>query len=123
MEKSLIKSGVTRCRRAYRVRKKVRGDAQKPRMCVVKTNKHIQIQLIDDEKGHTLVSYSTNSKELKKTEFCKKSKVSAELLGKKIAETAKSFGIQRVVFDRGPFKYHGILAVAADAARAGGLQF
>jgi large subunit ribosomal protein L18 len=123
MEKSTQRMTITRGRRAMRVRKNVRGDALKPRLCVVKTNKHIQVQLIDDEKGITLASISTCGKEFKKTEFCKKNKTSAKVLGESIAKKAKALGVETIVFDRGPFKYHGILAEVANSARAGGLQF
>ena len=123
MDKSTIKAQEKKCKRALRVRKHVRGDSQKPRMCVVKSNKHIQVQIIDDAKGSTLASISTNSKAFKNTDFCKKNKVTAKVLGEKIAEQARGLGIVQVVFDRGPFKYHGILTELACAARAGGLQF
>jgi len=123
MENSTIKAHRAKRMRALRVRKHVRGDAAKPRMCVVKSNKHVSVQIIDDEKGITLASLSTNSKELRKTEFKKKNKASAKALGEQIAERAKALGIGQVVFDRGPFKYHGILAELANAARSNGLQF
>lgn len=123
MDKNVAKLKVTQARRAFRVRKHVRGTAAKPRMCVVKTNKHIQVQLIDDERGVTLASISTKAKELQKTPFCKKNKASAKVLGEKMAEKAKVLGVEKIVFDRGPFKYHGILAEVAGAAREGGLQF
>lgn len=123
MDKRIEKLRVTRKRRTLSVRSSLYGSPQKPRMCVVKTNKHIQVQLIDDEKGVTLAQMSTNSKELRKTAFCKKNKASAKVLGEKIAEKAKAIGISTVVFDRGPFKYHGILAELANGARSSGLQF
>lgn len=123
MDKSVIKASTNKCRRAMRVRQHVRGTHEKPRMCVVKTNKQIQVQIIDDEKGVTLASLSTNSKEVRKTEFSKRNKASAKFLGEKIAEKAKALGVGQVVFDRGPFKYHGILAELATAARSSGLQF
>ncbi|MDB6080886.1 MAG: rplR [Chlamydiia bacterium] len=123
MEKNIIKAYRNKCRRAMRVRQHVQGTAEKPRMCVVKTNKHIEVQIIDDEKSVTLVSLSTNSKELRKTEFSKRNKASAKYLGEKIAEKAKALGVGQVVFDRGPFKYHGILAELATGARSFGLQF
>lgn len=123
MESSQIHACGAKVRRAMRVRKKVQGTLSKPRMCVVKTNKHIQVQLINDEEGKTLASFSTNSKELQKTEYTKKNKASAKRLGEMIAEKAKQLGVTQVVFDRGPFRYHGILAELADSARAGGLQF
>lgn len=108
--------------RALRVRKKVRGTAEIPRMCVVKTNKHIQVQIIDDEAHATLCSASTLSKELKGTEFACRSKASAAKLGEIIAKAAQGLKIKQVKFDRGQFKYHGILAELADAARKAGLQ-
>ena len=123
MDKSTTKAREVRYKRAQRVRKRVRGSTEKPRICVVKTNRHIQVQIIDDEKGVTLASLSTLSKGIKDTEFGKKNKASAKVLGEKIAEHAKGLGISQVVYDRGPFKYHGILAELAQAARAGGLQF
>lgn len=110
-------------KRALRVRKTLRGCQQKPRLSVVKSNKHIQVQIIDDEAGVTLGGTATFAKEFANTEFGKKSKAAAKKLGEKIAEIAKEKNIKEVVFDRGPFKYHGVLAELADAARAAGLQF
>jgi large subunit ribosomal protein L18 len=112
-----------RLKRALRVRKRLRGTSTKPRLSVVKSNCHIQAQLIDDETGTTLGSVATFGKELRNTEFNKKNKASARKLGEQIAEIAKRRNIKEVIFDRGPFKYHGVLAELADAARAGGLQF
>ena len=107
-----------------RVRKHLRGTAIKPRLCVVKSNKHIQAQLIDDETGMTLGQHrQLLLKNFADTEFNRKNKASARKLGEQIAEIAKAKNIKEVVFDRGPFKYHGILAELADAARAGWLQF
>jgi large subunit ribosomal protein L18 len=106
-----------------RVRKKVRGSAEKPRLCVVKTNKHIQAQLINDETGITVAMVSTKAKEFRQTPYCKKNKQSAKALGEQMAEKAKALGIETVVFDRGPFSYHGILAEFADSARSKGLNF
>lgn len=123
MLKQVNQKQVLRRRRALRVRKHLHGDAVKPRLCVVKSNKHIQAQLIDDESGKTLGSVATFTKEFRNTEFCKKNKTSARKLGEQIAEIAKSKNIKEVIFDRGSAKYHGILAELADAARAGGLQF
>lgn len=112
-----------RIKRSLRVRKHLRGTSVKPRLCVVKSNKHIQVQIIDDEKGVTLGSTATFAADFQGTEFGKKNVESARKLGEKIAEIAKQKNVKEVVFDRGPFKYHGILAALADAARAGGLQF
>jgi large subunit ribosomal protein L18 len=123
MRNTIIKLQKVRRNRAMRTRKKLRGTEAKPRLCVVKSNKHIQVQIIDDENGRTLGSTATFAKEFRNTEYSKKNKKSARKLGEHIAEIAKSHHIKEVVFDRGPFKYHGILAELADAARNGGLQF
>ena len=123
MIKQTQRSHKLRLTRALRVRKHLRGTSAKPRLCVVKSNSHIQAQLIDDETGTTLGSTATFAKEFRNTEFNRKNKASARKLGEQIAEIAKSKNIKEVVFDRGPFKYHGVLAELADAARAGGLQF
>ncbi len=106
------------------MRKHLRGTSAKPRLCVVKSNCHIQVQLIDDEAGRTLGGTATFAKEFQALpNLIAKTRASARKLGEQIAEIAKSKNIKEVVFDRGPFKYHGILAELADAARAGGLQF
>lgn len=110
-------------RRSLRVRKSLHGTSSKPRLCVYKSNCHIQAQLIDDDAGITLGSISTFSKQFRNTEFAKKNKASARKLGQAIADIAKDKSIKEVVFDRGPFKYHGVLAELANAAREGGLQF
>lgn len=123
MRAQLIKKQKVRQKRAWRVRKKIHGTGTKPRLCVVKSNKHIQAHLIDDDAGKTLGTIATFSKEFRTTEFSKKNKASAAKLGEKIAEIAKKHDVTEVVFDRGPFKYHGILAALADSARAAGLQF
>lgn len=123
MRNTTVKNQRLRERRALRVRKHLRGTSMKPRLCVVKSNKHIQVQLIDDDTGSTLGSAATFSKEFRDTEFAARNKESAKKLGSRIAEIAKEKNIKEVVFDRGPFKYHGILAELADAARKGGLQF
>ncbi len=114
-----------RKKRALRVRKHLKGTSLRPRLCVVKSNMHIQAQLIDDDLGVTLGSIATFAKELRDTEFNKKNKASARKLGERIAEIAKSKNIKEVVFDRGSstYKGNGILAELANAARAGGLQF
>lgn len=123
MRNRVIRNQRIRKKRAMRVRKNLRGTSVKPRLSVVKSNNHIQVQLIDDEQGKTLAGTATFAKEFRKTEFCKKNKASARKLGEKIAQLAQEQNIQELVFDRGPFKYHGILAELADAARAAGLKF
>lgn len=107
-----------RKRRMMRVRKHLRGTAAKPRLSVIKTNKHITAQVIDDENGVTLFSSSS----LEKNAKLKKSREVAKQIGEQIAEKAKSKKIDQVIFDRGPFKYHGLLAELADGARGKGLK-
>lgn len=122
MRNSQIKLQDKRNKRRFRVRKRFVSSG-KPRMSVHKSNKHISVQIIDDAKSHTLCAISTESAEFANTEFCKKNKVSARRLGVRIAEMAKEKNIKEIVFDRGQFKYHGILAELADGAREAGLQF
>jgi len=107
-----------RKKRSLRVRKHMHGTATKPRMSVFKSNRHMSVQLIDDETGHTLASVSTLSKN---TEL-KRSVPSAEKLGVQMAEKAKEKGITNVVFDRGSSKFHGTLAAFANAVREHGVQ-
>lgn len=123
MNNNLLRKVHLRKKRTLRVRRKLKGSEGKPRMCVVKSNKHLSIQLIDDEQRKTLLSLGTLSKEFKGTEFSKKSKSSAKKLGETIAQRAKEKGIDFVIFDRGKCKYHGIIAELANAAREAGLQF
>lgn len=123
MRNTMLKKQRLRNTRAMRVRKHVRGSAEKPRLSVIKSNNHIQVQLIDDTLGKTLGTTATFAPEFRKTEFGRKNKAAARKLGERIAEIAKEKHIKEVVFDRGPFKYHGILAELADAARTAGLKF
>ncbi len=113
----------TRHKRALRVRKKLRGNHEKPRLCVFKSNRHIGVQLIDDENGVTIGSAATIDKDFQGTDFAKKTKDAAKKVGQKIAEIAKKNNISEVIFDRGSNKYHGILAELAESARASGLKF
>ena len=119
MLNELKKKNHKRRMRVFRNRKKLKGTSEKPRLCVCKTNKNIYLQLIDDTKGLTLAGIGTLSKDIS----LKKSKDSAKVLGTKIAELAKQNKIDKVVFDRGRFKYHGIVAEIAEAARNAGLKF
>ncbi len=123
MDNSLKKREISRKRRAFRVRKKVRGTSLVPRLSVHKSNCHLYAQLIDDENGVTIAGLGTLSKQLQKTEFNRKSKAAAREIGKNLALMAKTKEIQRVIFDRGRFKYHGLIAELAKAAREAGLQF
>ena len=110
-----------RVRRHYRVRKKVLGSADRPRLAVFRSNKHITAQLIDDRAGRTVVAASTVEADLRST--ATGNKAAATAVGKLIAERAKTAGVTKVVFDRGGFLYHGRVAALADAARAEGLEF
>lgn len=110
-------------RRHRRVRKKVYGTAERPRLCVFKSNRYIYAQIIDDDKGHTLCAASTLEKEIKEKLQSTKDKNAAALVGKVIAERALAKGIKKVVFDRGGYKYHGRVKELADAARQAGLEF
>ncbi|MFZ0014482.1 MAG: 50S ribosomal protein L18 [Acidimicrobiia bacterium] len=117
------KKQILRKKRTQRVRKHLKGTSLKPRLCVVKTNMHIEVQMIDDEMGRTIAATSTRSKEFRQTKFGKKHTQSARELGKKIAELARQKQITEIVFDRGPSKYTGIIAALADGARGEGLKF
>lgn len=123
MRNTIIKRQNIRKKRALRNRQHMQGTAVKPRLCVIKSNNHIHAQLIDDDAGLTLGAVSTCSKQFRDTEFNRKNKASARKLGEHIAEIAKTKNIKEVLFDRGRFKYHGILAELANAAREAGLQF
>ena len=110
-----------RQRRHLRVRAKVSGTAQRPRLNVFRSNEHIYAQVIDDAAGTTLASASTLDKDLKgKTSATKDG---AAAVGKTLAERAKKAGVSQVVFDRGGFLFHGRVKALADAAREGGLEF
>ncbi len=110
-------------RRRQRIRKKVFGTPERPRLCIFRSLNHIYAQIIDDTKGHTLVAASTLDKELKNLKGHKGNKEFAKKVGELIAERAIKLGITRVVFDRAGYKYHGCVKALADAARERGLQF
>jgi large subunit ribosomal protein L18 len=109
-----------RIRRHRRVRKKVRGTADRPRLAVFRSNKHISAQIIDDRAGVTLASASTTEAALSGAGA---NVAGAEKVGELLADRAKAAGITTVVFDRGGNLYHGRIAALADAARKGGLEF
>ncbi len=123
MENRLVKRKAQRIRRTLRVKHQIQGTAEKPRICVRKSNRHLAVQVIDDEAGVTLFSASTMSAEMTTLQLGKKSKEAARELGKKIAELAMGKNVKTVVFDRGFRRYHGLLAELANAAREAGLQF
>jgi large subunit ribosomal protein L18 len=109
-----------RIRRHSRVRKQVRGTAERPRLAVFRSNKHISAQVIDDRTGATLASASTLETDLRDGSS---NKDAAAKVGARVAERAKDAGVERVVFDRGGFLYHGRVAAVAEAAREAGLEF
>ena len=115
--------GRQRQRRKFRVRKHLRGDAERPRLTVSRTLRNITAQVVDDSVGKTIASASTADKELSKKLKYGGNKSAAEAIGKAIAERAAKAGVTKVRFDRGACKYHGRVAALADAARAGGLEF
>jgi large subunit ribosomal protein L18 len=116
-----------RLRRKKRIRKKIFGTPERPRLCVYKSCKHIYAQIIDDTIGNTLVAVSSLSPEIReKLEELKKKGGKTEVakaVGELIAKKALEKGITKVCFDRGGFKYHGRIKALADAARALGLEF
>ncbi len=121
--KSLTKKDRLRRKRSFRVRKRLNGTAECPRLCVNKTNQNVFVQMIDDVEGKTLASASTISRDLREAKVTTKNKTSARALGEHIGKVAVEMNIERVVFDRGHSKYHGILAELADGARESGLKF
>lgn len=112
-----------RARRHVRVRRKVTGTQQRPRLSVYRSLAEIYVQVIDDESGSTLVSASSVDHELRSKMSGMKKTEQAKLVGQAVAERAKARGIQQVVFDRGGFRYIGRVKALADGAREGGLEF
>ena len=106
-----------------RVRTKVEGTSERPRLCVYRSLGHIYAQVIDDRSGKTLVSASSIDGDTKKGLKGGGNIAAAKVIGKTVAERAKAAGVQKVVFDRGGYKYHGRVKALADAAREAGLQF
>ncbi|MET9797920.1 50S ribosomal protein L18 [Nocardiopsis alba] len=119
--KRAAKATIARKRRQFRVRKKVMGTAERPRLAVFRSSKHIVAQVIDDTKGHTLVAASSVEADVRGAEGTKSDK--SLKVGELVAQRAKDAGITQVVFDRGGNRYAGRIAKLADAAREGGLEF
>jgi len=109
--------------RHRRLRRWVRGSAERPRLAVFRSANHIYAQLVDDETGRTLVATDSRSKAFLATHRTGGNVSAAKAVGELLAQKAKASGIERIVFDRGGFKYHGRVKALADAARAGGLVF
>ena len=109
-----------RTRRHIRVRRKISGTAERPRLCVYRSNTNLYVQIIDDVTGNTLVSASTLDKEVKTKHA---NKEAAKEVGTLVAKRALEKNIKEVVFDRGGYIYHGVVKELAEAAREGGLNF
>ncbi|GIW12463.1 MAG: 50S ribosomal protein L18 [Chloroflexi bacterium] len=114
---------LARLRRHRRVRKKVSGTPARPRLAVYRSLVHIYAQVIDDTVGHTLTAASTLDPELREQLAGKSKTERAQLVGRLVAERARRLGIERVVFDRGGYLYHGRVKALAEAARQAGLVF
>jgi large subunit ribosomal protein L18 len=117
------KSRVARLRRHRRVRMKISGTQERPRLNVYRSSRHIYAQVIDDTAGNTIVAASTVEGEVKPMVTGKGKKEQAAIVGKIVAERAKAAGIETVVFDRGGYRYHGRVQALAASARESGLKF
>ena len=122
MSKTAQERRTSRMRRHRRVRKKIHGTSERPRLAVFRSNKHITVQVIDDDAGVTLVSASTTEPDVRSA-GSGGSVEAATRIGTLVAERAVAAGVRRVVFDRGGYAYHGRIAAVASAAREAGLEF
>ncbi len=118
-----VSKNAARQRIHMRIRARIHGGREAPRLNVFRSLNHIYAQIVDDERGMTLLSASTLDKEIRKTLKSGGNIAAAKRVGQVLAERAKGVGISRVVFDRGGYAYHGRIKALADAAREGGLQF
>ena len=114
---------IARKRRHLRIRRKVVGTSDRPRLCVYRSLKHIYAQIVDDMSGQVLVSNSSLSPETRKNGASSRNVASARIVGQILAEKAKAASIQAVVFDRGGYLYHGAVKALAEGAREKGLEF
>jgi large subunit ribosomal protein L18 len=114
---------LARQRRHFRVLKKIRGTAERPRLVVRRTLRHLEAQLVDDDLGICLTGISTRSKEIQsRLEDDQRKLTQSQIAGQLMAERAKAKGVERVVFDRGGYRYHGRVQAFAEGAREGGLK-
>jgi len=118
-----VRKNERRKKRHLRMRNKVQGTPDRPRLNVYKSSKHMYAQIIDDMAGKTIISASTLNKELQKDLESTGNKEAARKVGKKVAELAKEKGIETVIFDRGGYIYHGRVKELAEGAREAGLKF
>jgi len=124
MEKTTIRLKTRRrLRRKHHIRKRVRGTAERPRLSVFRSSKHIYAQVIDDDQGRTLVAMSSLAKDLRTSLGKGSDREAAKAVGRALAEKATSAGIKRVVFDRNGFAFHGRVKALAEGARENGLEF
>jgi large subunit ribosomal protein L18 len=112
-----------RVRRHDRIRKRLKGSAERPRLSVFRSLHHVYAQVIDDATGRTVVAASTREKAVAEGLTSKASTAAAQRVGEIVAQRAKEKGVTAVVFDRGGYKYHGRIKALADAARSAGLEF
>jgi large subunit ribosomal protein L18 len=122
MDKNKYLGGM-RQRRRFRVRKRIRGSEERPRLSIFRSHRNLACQIIDDMSGKTLVAVGTKDKDVQGSLKYGGNKAAAQAVGKLIAEKALAAGIKAVAFDRAHYKYHGRVAALADAARAAGLSF
>jgi large subunit ribosomal protein L18 len=118
-----LETHVRRARRQRRVRAKVKGTGERPRLNVFRSARHVFAQIIDDSKGHTLVAASTLDADVRAKAAEMKKRDEAKVVGKLIAQRALEKGLKQVVFDRGGYQYHGRIKSFAEGAREGGLEF
>lgn len=117
------KKNVLRIRRKKRIRKKIFGVAERPRLSVFRSAKHIYAQLVDDSMGFTILTVSTLNKDVRDQVKGLKKTEAAKVVGKIVADKAKDKGVKRIVFDRNGFLYHGRVKALAEGAREAGLEF
>lgn len=118
-----IKKKLRRDKIRRRIRSTIRGTADRPRLCLYKSNKHIYAQLVDDRMGQTLAAVSSQSEEIASEVEGKTKQEAAEVVGKHLAKLADDKGLNKAVFDRSGYKYHGVVEALAEGAREGGLDF
>jgi large subunit ribosomal protein L18 len=118
-----LSSEAHRRRIHLRMRKTLSGTPDRPRLCVHRSSRHIRAQVIDDQTGHTIASASSLDTEVKKTLKGGGNIAASKVVGKAIAERARAKGVEKVVFDRGGYQYHGRVQALAEAAREAGLKF
>lgn len=118
-----ISRNAHRVRIHRRVRQRVAGTPDRPRLCVFRSLNHIYAQVVDDRVGRTLASASTLDKEVRQQSKSGGNVAAAKIVGKMVAERARAAGVEHAVFDRGGYKYHGRVKALADAAREAGLKF